>query len=117
MNPTDVVTEGFDIVSTSRENLEKFIRELHSLASYVKILQVSGYPSDGQAANVSKETTTKELLAVEGIPQPVFMAQNINLFFGKVNNVEYCQKMHNAPSLYKLREDVLRYKKEKRYVA
>ena len=27
-----------DIVSTSRENLEKFIRELHRLATYVKIL-------------------------------------------------------------------------------
>ena len=27
-----------DIVSTSRESLEKFIRELHRLATYVKIL-------------------------------------------------------------------------------
>ncbi len=87
------------------------------VTNHVKILQVSGYPSDGQAANVSKETTTKELLKVEGVPQPLFMTQNINLFFGKVNNVEYCQKMHNAPDLYKLREDVMRYKKEKRYVA
>ncbi len=80
----------------------------------MKKLQVSGYPSDGTAANVSKESTSKELLEVENVPQSVFMLQNINLFFGRVNSVEYCNKMHNFPTAYKLLEDVSRYIEEER---
>lgn len=78
----------------------------------MKILQVSGYPSDGQASNVSKDTTTKELLEVEGKDKAVFKAQNINLFFGKVNSLEYCSVMHDAPTLYEMHEDVSAYVKE-----
>ena len=35
-------------------------------------MQVSGYPSNTQAANVSRETTSKELLDVEGVPKEIF---------------------------------------------
>jgi hypothetical protein len=80
----------------------------------VKKLQVSGYPSDGTAANVSKDTTSRELLEVENIPQEVFMLQNINLFFGRVNSLEYCNIMHDTPTMYKLLDDVTRYIEEER---
>lgn len=80
----------------------------------MKILQVSGYPSDGTAANVSKDTTVRELLEVDGIPQDVFMLQNINLFFGRVNSLEYCNVMHQFPTMYKLLENVTNYIEEER---
>lgn len=57
--------------------------------------QVSGYPSNGQAANVSRETTSRELLSIEGIEKETFRLQNINLFFGPINNIEYCTEMLN----------------------
>lgn len=74
--------------------------------------QVSGYPSDGQSANVSKETTTKEILEVGKIDELTFKTQNINLFFGKVNNLEYANKMFNAPTAYEMLDYVEKYKKE-----
>ena len=36
-----MITEDKDIVSASRETLEKFIRELHSVTNYVKISTMS----------------------------------------------------------------------------
>lgn len=55
-------------------------------------------------ANVSKDTTRRELMDVEGIEKEDFKRQNINLFFGNVNAVEYCVNMFNFPSLNKLLE-------------
>lgn len=57
--------------------------------------QVSAYPGDGQAANVSKETTSKEILEIEGIEKDTFMLQNINIIMGPVNALEYGSKMFN----------------------
>ena len=65
-------------------------------------MQVSGYPSNGQLANVSKDTTIRELLSVEGIEKEEFKKQNINLFFGPVNHVEYCTTMFNFPTVYNI---------------
>ena len=56
------------------------------------------------AANVSKDTTVKELIDIKGIDKEVFRLQNINLFFGSVNSVEYCTTMYNLPNLYELEE-------------
>jgi len=70
----------------------------------VKILQVSGYPSNTQAANVSIDTTSKELKSIDGIPLDVFRYQNINLLFGKVNALEYGNKMFQLPTLLNIAE-------------
>jgi len=67
---------------------------------------VSGYPSDGEAANVSKETTKKELLSVEGVEKEDFMLQNINIIMGSVNALEYGETMYKLPSLINV-EDYL----------
>ncbi len=56
------------------------------------------------AANVSKDTTVKELIDVQGIDKEVFKLQNINLFFGSTNSIEYCTTMYNLPDLYELEE-------------
>lgn len=59
--------------------------------------QVSGYPSNGMAANVSKDTTSRQVLEIMGIEKEEFKLQNINLMFGKVNAIEYCTTMFNFP--------------------
>ena len=56
------------------------------------------------AANVSKDTTVRELIDIEGIDKEVFKLQNINLFFGSTNSIEYCTTMYNLPDLYELEE-------------
>lgn len=65
---------------------------------------VSSYPSDTMAANVSKDTTVKELISIDGVDKEVFRLQNINLFFGNVNSVEYATTMYNLPTLVELEE-------------
>ena len=65
---------------------------------------VSSYPSDTMAANVSKDTTVKELINIDGVDKEVFRLQNINLFFGNVNSVEYATTMYNLPTLVELEE-------------
>lgn len=59
---------------------------------------VSSYPSDMSACNVSKETTQREVITIEGIPEEIFRLQNINLLSGHVNAVEYCVSMFNFPT-------------------
>lgn len=83
--------------------MQQFVRERVERSELYRIqMAISSYPSDILAANVSKDTTNRELLDVEGIDRLDFMRQNINLFFGKVNHVEYCSAMLNFPSLSSL---------------
>jgi len=65
------------------------------------------------AANVSKDTTIKEVKSIGDIPLSVFRLQNINLLFGKVNALEYSNTMLNLPTLY----DIEEYLIEKKYAA
>jgi hypothetical protein len=58
---------------------------------------VSAYPTCTSIANVSKETTKRELISIEGIPEDIFRAQNLNLVLGRVNSIEYCTTMFNMP--------------------
>ena len=64
--------------------------------------QASGYPSNTLAANVSKDTTMRELLSVEGIEKEEFKLNNINLMFGKVNHIDYVSRMMKFPTLREL---------------
>lgn len=63
---------------------------------------VSSYPSDILAANVSKDTTSTEILDIKGIDKEVFRLQNINYLFGCVNAIDYCVQMYNYPTLDEL---------------
>ena len=65
--------------------------------------QVSGYPSDSMALNVSRATMLREILSIGNIPQETYKLQNINLLFGPVNNVEYCTTLFNFPKLSEYR--------------
>jgi len=68
--------------------------------------QVSGYPSNTQAANVSKDTTVKEVISIGDIPKDEFKTNNINLFFGNVNAIDYCSNMLNFPTVFEALEKV-----------
>lgn len=54
---------------------------------------VSSYPTCTSVANVSKTTTKKEVIRIDGIDEEVFRMQNLNLVVGEVNASEYCQTM------------------------
>ncbi len=62
-------------------------------------MAVSSYPSDITAANVSKDTTCRELIEIEGFEFNDVREHNINLFFGEVNSVDYCTNIFNLPDL------------------
>jgi hypothetical protein len=59
----------------------------------------ASYPSDIRACNVSKETTKREIVTIDGIDEYVFRMQNINILSGPVNAVEYCTTMFGFPQL------------------
>lgn len=61
--------------------------------------QSSGYPSNTMVCNVSKETTKREIIAIEGFEEIDFKLQNINILSGPVNALEYCQTMFGFPTL------------------
>lgn len=91
------------------DNYGKVILENNKMTTNIRghvadLDAVSSYPSDILAANVSKDTTSRELLSIEGLTKDEFILENINLFFGCVNSVDYCVNMLDYPSLPELLE-------------
>ena len=70
------------------------------------VTAVSSYPSNIAAANVSKDTTHRELLAVEGKEKNFFKIENINLMFGPINVIQYCVNMFDMPTLEELEKNI-----------
>lgn len=60
-------------------------------------MAVSSYPSDTSVANVSKSTTKRELISIEGVSEDVFRMNNLNLVLGSCNSLEYGIEMFNLP--------------------
>jgi hypothetical protein len=58
----------------------------------------SAYPNDILVANVSKETTYRELIDIEEVDETLFRLQNINALSGPVNALEYCTTMFHFPT-------------------
>lgn len=65
---------------------------------------VSSYPKDTIAANVSKDTTAREVISVEGIPKELMKLENINFVLGEANMLDYCKNMFNLPTVERLDE-------------
>lgn len=65
---------------------------------------VSAYPNAINAANVSRETTSKEIISIEGMEKDDFMLQNINAIMGKINSIEYCTEMLNFPTFEEIKK-------------
>lgn len=97
--------------SRIKENGAKVIKENPNLTTNMRFYtydvdQVSGYPSNTQACNVSKDTTRKEIIAIGSHGKEFFIINNINLMFGKVSHVEYCTNMFKFPELLDLKKNI-----------
>lgn len=57
----------------------------------------SAYPSSTSVANVSKSTTKREIITIEGVDEYVFRMNNLNAVLGQTNANEYCQEMFCLP--------------------
>lgn len=91
----------------TKDNGLKALNETKHITTNIRLSvydadQVSGYPSNSQAINISGDTMSKEVLEYIGIDPMVAKLQNINLVFGPINSVEYCNTMFNFPKLYQL---------------
>lgn len=64
--------------------------------------EVAAYPSATMVLNVSKGTTLKEIISIDGIDESVFRTQNLNFLIGSSNSLEYVINMFNAPKPYEL---------------
>lgn len=75
------------------------------LRAFVGDLDVSASYPWGQAVfNISKETTKKEFVSIEGIDDYSFRMATINLSGGQTNAIEFCTSMLNFPQLTNLLE-------------
>lgn len=86
------------------DNGLKLIAEYPEIASNIRIhigdLDVSAsYPNGESVFNISKETTKKELLTIEGVSESVRRMQGINLSGGATNAVEFCTGMFHMPQM------------------
>lgn len=59
---------------------------------------VSSYPNCTLVANVSKQTTRKEIIRIGDVAETDFRMQNLNFVFGVTNALEYSQVMFNLPT-------------------
>jgi hypothetical protein len=85
------------------------VKENPNLPTNIRIgavdLDVEGsYPSGGIVLNVSKETTKKEIIEIEGVDENTRRMCTINLSAGHVNAVEICTKMLGMPTLDQMLE-------------
>lgn len=86
------------------DNGLKLIKEYPNICSNVRLhvgdLDVSAsYPNGESVFNISKETTKKELISIEGVTEGVRRMQGINLSGGASNAVEFCTGMFHMPQM------------------
>lgn len=74
-----------------------------TIYSHTGDLDVSAsYPNGECVFNISKETTARELVDIEGVSEEVFRIQGLHLSAGHVNAIEYCSAMMGFPTLPEL---------------
>ena len=62
----------------------------------------ASYPHGELVYNISKETTSKEVIDIEGVPEDVYKIQNMLLTTGHVDAIEWCTNMLNFPNLMEI---------------
>ncbi len=62
----------------------------------------ASYPNGETSYNIGKDTTSREIVEIEGIDEEVFRMQNMHLSAGHVNAIEYCTTMMGFPKLDEL---------------
>jgi hypothetical protein len=92
----------------------KCLEEMTNVASNIRIgvgdLDIAGtYPNEGICMNISKYTTHRELLYIEGIPDHIRRRIGFNLAGGHVNALEICHDLYKAPTLDQMYQSYLRH--------
>lgn len=96
------------IADTGLRIIEEFPELATNLHQDVADLDVKGsYPFGQACMNISRETTVKEIITIEGVDEHTFRMQGIGLSGGPTNSLEYCQLMMNFPTMEDLRKRVV----------
>lgn len=91
-----VVDNGLQVI-LENHNLRTNIR------AHVADLDVSAsYPNGGAVFNISKETTHRELIEIEGVAEIDQRMEGINLSGGHTNAVEFCTTLYKLPTFDEL---------------
>jgi len=91
-NGLKIIEENSELVTTIR--------------GHVADLDIEGsYPNNECVMNVSKETTKRELICIEGVPEELVRREGINLSAGHVNAVEICCNLFGMPNLDSLLQE------------
>lgn len=62
----------------------------------------SSYPHGEIALNTCKETTEREIVEIQGIPEEVFRMENMGFSAGHTNAMQWCNKMLGFPSHFEM---------------
>jgi hypothetical protein len=94
--------------------IEEYPDLISNLRRDVGDLDVSAsYPNGGAVFNISRETTSKEIVKIEGVDEYTQRMAGINLSAGHVNAVEICGNLFGMPTLTQLldafKEDIKEY--------
>lgn len=86
------------------DNGLKLVKEYPNISTNIRLhvgdLDVSAsYPNGESVFNISKETTKKELISIEGVSESMRRMQGINLSGGATNAVEFCTGMFKLPQM------------------
>lgn len=86
------------------DNGLRIMQEMHNVPSNIRVgvgdLDIAGtYPNEGICMNISKYTTHRELISIEGIPDHIRRRIGFNIAGGHVNAVEICVDLYKAPTL------------------
>jgi len=88
--------------------IEEYPEMKTNIRGHVGDLDVTAaYPTNECVFNVSKETTKKEIISIEGIDLYTQKMQGINLSAGHTNAVEWCTTVYKFPTLDVLLEDFI----------
>lgn len=114
---SDLIKTGFDEMTTKlggwivtlpahlvADNGVQIIEEDGSLRTNIRLhvgdLDVAAsYPNGECVYNISKETTKKEMISIEGVSNRLQRIQGINFTGGYSNAIEFCTDLFGMPSL------------------
>jgi len=92
--------DNYMVVDSENQVLEETKDAIHNVRLMVYDSDaVAAYPTALITGNVSKSTTVTELVKVNGVSKETFKNQNMNLLYGKVNNIEWCTSLMNFEKL------------------
>jgi hypothetical protein len=93
------------VMDNGLRNILENQHQATNIRAHVGDLDVSAsYPNGGAVFNISRETTHKEIVSIEGVSEYQQRMQGINLSAGHVNAVEFCTNIFGLPALPALLE-------------